>query len=541
MSPRTDSYLSLCLEQASKSSLHYRHGCIIISGGKIIGNGYNDYRPGYNGGALKTGKLAACSALNSPAILALKQKQKQKQRPKSKPRQESTFVEDADEEGPESASTSTLSPFESPAWDRSGGGRRLANQPLSMHSEMMAPPALRGGWLNGASNYPLVVNDSYIYEASKRTLRPFTVSRPALYTRHVASDAVAGLRFKSRALKGLHLNAVKDKECNETNGSKGNKVEINLEREKEEKKVRAPSLKSAEKVCVQTHYRHQYEEGHQCLVHHHTEELQQHGQQYTSSRSKAQGAIISKSCSIASKKAQPALKDDPKHTTKRIPLKTLLDDNAAPRLTRGHSKNFPTRPLPRAHTGAKAHTVVDRMKDPRLRGADLYVARLGWKKTNRPIVSPIEPDNPDDSEAAENRAAQGTGTIPKPEPVPSTRSLHDELRLPAHSPPSDVRTPAAERPCVSASRPCYRCICYMHTVGIKRVFWTNGKGDWEGCKVRNMMDALDLSGSTSGEGTETESTGGPAGNGVFVTKHEVLMLKQLMAAQSGTDGSSLGH
>ena len=113
MSPRTDSYLSLCLEQASKSSLHYRHGCIIVSGGKIIGNGYNDYRRGYNGDALKTGKLAACSASNSPAILALKQKQKQKQRPNSQAFQESALVENTDKEEPGSASTSTstFAPF----------------------------------------------------------------------------------------------------------------------------------------------------------------------------------------------------------------------------------------------------------------------------------------------------------------------------------------------------------------------------------------------------------------------------------------------
>ena len=46
---RNDTYLSLCLEQASLSSLHYRHGCIIVRGGKFIGKGYNDYRSGFNG------------------------------------------------------------------------------------------------------------------------------------------------------------------------------------------------------------------------------------------------------------------------------------------------------------------------------------------------------------------------------------------------------------------------------------------------------------------------------------------------------------
>ena len=71
MSPLTDSYLSLCLEQASKSSLHYRHGCIIVRGGKVIGQGYNDRRPGFSGcGTLKSGRLAN-GASNSPALLAL--------------------------------------------------------------------------------------------------------------------------------------------------------------------------------------------------------------------------------------------------------------------------------------------------------------------------------------------------------------------------------------------------------------------------------------------------------------------------------------
>jgi hypothetical protein len=60
----------------------------------------------------------------------------------------------------------------------------------------------------------------------------------------------------------------------------------------------------------------------------------------------------------------------------------------------------------------------------------------------------------------------------------------------------------------------------MHSVGIKRVFWTNSKGNWEGAKVRDLVDVLDGSGS------------GSDGNGVserrvFVTKHEILMLRRL--------------
>ena len=122
MSPRTDSYLSLCLEQASKSSLHYRHGCVIVRGGKVIGQGYNDYRPGFSGGVtLKSGRLAH-GASNSPALTALKlSDSKSKSKSKHSHCDEGTVIMDL-----ASTDTSEL------------GGVCLANSPLSMHSEMMA-------------------------------------------------------------------------------------------------------------------------------------------------------------------------------------------------------------------------------------------------------------------------------------------------------------------------------------------------------------------------------------------------------------------
>lgn len=58
----------------------------------------------------------------------------------------------------------------------------------------------------------------------------------------------------------------------------------------------------------------------------------------------------------------------------------------------------------------------------------------------------------------------------------------------------------------------------MHNVGIKRVFWTTEGGEWEGAKVRDLVDALDGSGFDDGGD----------GSGVFVTKHEVLMLRRMM-------------
>jgi hypothetical protein len=61
----------------------------------------------------------------------------------------------------------------------------------------------------------------------------------------------------------------------------------------------------------------------------------------------------------------------------------------------------------------------------------------------------------------------------------------------------------------------------MHAVGIKRVFWTNADGDWEGAKVRELVEALEM-----GEDEPGNDDGGD--KGFFVTKHEVLMLKRVM-------------
>jgi hypothetical protein len=75
---------------------------------------------------------------------------------------------------------------------------------------------------------------------------------------------------------------------------------------------------------------------------------------------------------------------------------------------------------------------------------------------------------------------------------------------------------------ILASRPCYRCISYMDSVGIKRVFWTTDTGKWEGAKVRDLVDAMDSLGND--DGTDATSLAN-----VFVTKHEVLMLRRTMA------------
>ncbi len=58
----------------------------------------------------------------------------------------------------------------------------------------------------------------------------------------------------------------------------------------------------------------------------------------------------------------------------------------------------------------------------------------------------------------------------------------------------------------------------MHWAGIHRVLWTNDKGEWEGANVRDLVDALEL-GDTPGANSMAS---------MFVTKHEVLMLRRQM-------------
>jgi hypothetical protein len=62
----------------------------------------------------------------------------------------------------------------------------------------------------------------------------------------------------------------------------------------------------------------------------------------------------------------------------------------------------------------------------------------------------------------------------------------------------------------------------VSSVGIKRVFWTTESGIWEGAKFRDLVDALD----SLGDDQSSDAT--IALNSVFVTKHEVLMLRRTM-------------
>lgn len=148
--------------------------------------------------------------------------------------------------------------------------------------------------------------------------------------------------------------------------------------------------------------------------------------------------------------------------------------------------------------------VRDRIKSRKLVGADVYVVRL--------------------EKASEKTHDRGEShdvgcVVPPPRArSPSPGSLHDELKY-----NNPVAVPAAQESSgttlrATSSRPCYRCVAYMHNAGIKRVFWTNGEGKWEGAKVRDLIDLLKGSGSSK-DGS---------GMGIFVTKHEVLRMRRLM-------------
>lgn len=379
-----------------------------------------------------------------------------------------------------------------------------------------------------------MVNENYAYGGSKPTLRPSAVGSTPL---SVAAPTVASLQFKRHALKQLHVNAVKDRVC-EYNDD--NKEEEEKEEQKMKQNVRALPGKSTEKVSVQNQYGYHHEGKYQGRVHHHGVKYGRQRQQRYAPREPHALQMPVKTNSVASVAltgiAHPPSPSEPQsHLVRTSPLRVqslsssiqscLSKADTCTMQAREYLKTSPTILVPRASTEVKASSVTDRMKDPRLRGADLYVARLGWKKQDIPELSPTT------SNTTHFLPRGITNDLPQSENKMPTGSLHEELKLTSPSKSTVHPLPVCGKPSVSASRPCYRCICYMHTVGIKRVFWTNDKGEWEGGKVRDMMDALDLAGSSGdGRGRSGGPTGGAAGIGVFVTKHEVLKLRRLMGS-----------
>jgi len=122
MSSRNDTLLNLCLSQTELSPLHYRHGSVIIRGGKVIGQGFDCYCPGFDGGALKSGVLPS-SGFDGPIV---ELKSRLKSTSKSKHNINTNVYLDRQQDA------SPFMPFEI------AGTGHNSNKSLSVHSEMMA-------------------------------------------------------------------------------------------------------------------------------------------------------------------------------------------------------------------------------------------------------------------------------------------------------------------------------------------------------------------------------------------------------------------
>ena len=183
----------------------------------------------------------------------------------------------------------------------------------------------------------------------------------------------------------------------------------------------------------------------------------------------------------------------------------------------GHAKASPT-----GHHLLKAigqsvssrASIAQRKMDSRLRGADLYVARLVLKP--KPMDITAQSVSASDLDSL-NSSMSSLSTDACERPL--TGSLYEELSClslgPLTSSASAVEAdPLAPVPKAVSSHPCYRCVSYMHAAGIRRVFWTNNDGEWESGKVRDLMDLL--------------QDGDDATTNVYVSKHEVLMLRRQM-------------
>ncbi|WFD42265.1 hypothetical protein MPSI1_000906 [Malassezia psittaci] len=102
--------------------------------------------------------------------------------------------------------------------------------------------------------------------------------------------------------------------------------------------------------------------------------------------------------------------------------------------------------------------------DSRLRGADLYVVRL---------LQDVESK----AKAKEHRRRHiRSGTTPV----------------------SNASSNVAPR--YADSRPCWRCLEWMLWAGIKRVYWTNADGDWNGGKVASLLFGPDDAQTTTSSG-----------------------------------------
>ncbi|OJD39788.1 cytidine and deoxycytidylate deaminase [Diplodia corticola] len=458
---RSDHYLSLCLSQAALSPLRYRHGCIIVRGGKVIGTGHNDYRPGYNGGtALKTG--------------ALPKRQQQQHRPTSHPPKRKPKHGIKHDHHPLTSPPSSIpqqqqqkqqrfttrnngfTPFE----EVSGG---YGNAPFSMHSEMMA-----------------------VMDAARRLCRDAPTRRALEGEKVPRTKAPRPGAGKKRSSGGMRLSRGVERGGFKFNGAVGEGGDGGGGR---------GGWKGGQGRVASD------EPG--------------HGK---GDAAESKGKGITGKTTTNNKPELSATKLGGTHSNKRTTATSLNQPAGLKR----HAVL-----LSKSQTGIAASpsfTVRDRMKHRCLVGADLYVARLGNHPASLPASSMklgslseeplicVEEEEEDEVELAR--------------PL-RTGSLHDELTNKTTTISTTAekaqREASLDRRNVVASKPCYRCVNFMHNAGIKRVFWTNDEGRWEGAKVRDLVDQLDGVECQNGCTGEEES-----GGGVYVTRHEVLRLRRML-------------
>ncbi len=340
-------------------------------------------------------------------------------------------------------------------------------------------------------------------------------SAPRRRLQALAKPTVASSLFKSRGLNPVHLNQVSKEDDNNSNVR---------EEDNEFHKVKVDEAlntwKSAEKHRPKKHGYESYQNGYQYKPGHDHESQERHYQHNYGFESLSKTTMkgirnIDTPSSSSDNDAIRSLKT--KYKVRKKPVistpwsKILQSPKNSPLIPSKPQQILITK---KQSLNAKAD-VKERTKDLRLKGSDLYVARLGTCQTTTPLQS-----------TTKRHASAKSPPTPLPASKSEPASLYDELsplsRMP--SPSTTPVNPLMIKPEARASRPCYRCVSAMHAVGIKRVFWTNANGEWEGAKVRDLVEALEkgIEGDVDGPGT------GQDNKGVFVTKHEVLMLKRIM-------------
>ncbi|OTB01440.1 hypothetical protein M426DRAFT_14465 [Hypoxylon sp. CI-4A] len=183
--------------------------------------------------------------------------------------------------------------------------------------------------------------------------------------------------------------------------------------------------------------------------------------------------------------------------------------------------------------GLLSHNPKNRTKHPKLRGADVYVCRLG----NKQRCPGKRSDEEKEVRVGAKQQADPVGDSLLVVPLSPTKgpiasgSLHDELLCKESKPAPDQSLEnnsseaCIDRGNILDSRPCYRCVLYMYSAGIRRVIWTNNEGKWESAKVRDLFDQISGTNLCDGHNANKGSLGG-----VYVTKHEILRLRKQVAS-----------